>query len=70
MKWPEDYKEIEIFADKHDLEYEEVESLVLYYLNKAVDIIDKNYLEYCRKQNGMDYCKNCGLDKEGLRQLL
>ena len=35
-------------------------------LERIVNFIDKNYLEYCRQQNGMDYCKNCGLNKEDI----
>lgn len=37
---------------------------------KILDFIDKNYLAYCREQNGMEYCKNCGLSKESLEELL
>ena len=34
------------------------------------DYIDKHYLEYCREQNGLPYCKNCGLDLEELKKEL
>lgn len=39
-------------------------------IEKIIDFIDKNYLEYCRQQNGRDDCKNCGLNKEDLSTLL
>ena len=29
----------------------------------------KECLNYCKEQNGMPYCKNCGLDKEALELL-
>lgn len=37
---------------------------------RIIETIDKHYLEYCRQQNGRDSCKNCGLDKEELKELL
>lgn len=33
-------------------------------------LIDKYYLQYCREQNGLDHCKNCGLNIEELKKLL
>jgi hypothetical protein len=36
---------------------------------EILDFIDKNYLEYCRQQNGREDCKNCGLNKEELQNL-
>ena len=24
--------------------------------------LENNYIKYCKEQNGMPYCKNCGLD--------
>ena len=32
--------------------------------------IIKPKLDYCQKQNGKSYCKNCGLDKEEFTKLL
>jgi len=29
----------------------------------------KSRLDYCQKQNGLPYCKNCGLNKEDLKSL-
>lgn len=37
---------------------------------RFIDFIDAHYLEYCRTQNGMGECKNCGLNKEDLENLL
>ena len=32
--------------------------------------IGQYYLGYCKEQNGMDYCKNCGLSEESLYSVL
>lgn len=37
---------------------------------ELIDKIDKHYLEYCRQQNGRPDCKNCGLSRESLMELL
>lgn len=31
-------------------------------MNKVISQL-KGCLQYCREQNGLDYCKNCGLDE-------
>lgn len=36
----------------------------------TLKLIDKNYIQYCREQNGLDQCKNCGLNIEELEKLL
>lgn len=36
----------------------------------TLKLIDKYYLQYCREQNGLDHCKNCGLNIEELEKLL
>ena len=37
---------------------------------RVLDFIDRKYLSYCREANGRPYCKNCGLDKEDLQDLM
>ncbi len=37
---------------------------------RFIDFIDAHYLEYCRTQNGRFDCKNCGLNKNDLIDLL
>jgi len=37
---------------------------------EILDFIDKHYLAYCREQNGLPYCKNCGLDLDELKVFL
>ena len=36
------------------------------YINRLTNII-KSRLKYCQEQNGLPYCKNCGLDEEDLK---
>jgi len=35
---------------------------------RIVDILQKNCLDYCQEQNGLPYCKNCGLSLDLITQ--
>lgn len=35
-------------------------------LKEVLDYLQKNHLDYCQEQNGLNYCKNCGLDLEDI----
>ncbi|MEK6879805.1 MAG: hypothetical protein AABY22_09375 [Nanoarchaeota archaeon] len=38
-------------------------------LEEVSEKIDKYFLDYCRNQNGLSSCKNCGLDEDFINQL-
>ena len=46
---------IEQFESKLKLQREKDREDIFKYL-------ENNYIKYCKEQNGMPYCKNCGLD--------
>jgi len=33
---------------------------------EVLDYLQKNHLDYCKEQNGLNYCKNCGLSSEDI----
>lgn len=35
-------------------------------LKEVLDYLQKNHLDYCKEQNGLNYCKNCGLSIEDI----
>ena len=35
-------------------------------LKEVLDYLQKNHLDYCKEQNGLPYCKNCGLSIEDI----
>jgi len=39
-------------------------------VKKAKEILQRECLDYCREQNGLEHCKNCGLDENTLSALL
>jgi len=35
-------------------------------LKEVLDYLQTHYLDYCKEQNGLNYCKNCGLSSEDI----
>lgn len=47
-----------------------MENTIKEIIKTAIDLIEKEYLTYCKEHNGLPYCKNCGLSRESLEKLL
>jgi hypothetical protein len=54
------YADILSYISKHYVSKEECQKLLLRQDKEYI----KPYLERCQKQNGIPYCKNCGLGEE------
>jgi len=48
-------------SQMNELKIEEIQKILVKRDEEWLNYLDKTYLEYCRKQNGRDDCKNCGL---------
>lgn len=65
-----------LFRDTKKLSLEELDKLIVKDLKRAynegikacIKSITEN-LNYCMAQNGLDHCKNCGLNAEQLKKL-
>ena len=64
------------YANLSNPQIEEIESFMRFYIQKALaqqreGFVEKvkSRLDYCQKQNGLPYCKNCGLNKDDLKSL-
>lgn len=60
------------FSDEYFLWFRELKSFIRRLLEKQKEEFSKviqKRLDYCRRKNGLPYCKNCGLGKGDLEKL-
>lgn len=61
-------EELKVWLEDLEIEHhKELEQAYWHGKNDLAERLDKHCLKYCREQNGMPYCKNCGISRELLQ---